>query len=82
MIRRTIRAWFASIAERVLRERPPSLGFVPPKVGDVFVSPRGRRYLVEAHLDEYHVRVRDSRTGEFDRAFWPLMVRDNGWRKE
>lgn len=53
-----------------------------PQAGEVFTNPRGRQYRVLGPSSkEGHVEVVDVATGTKDRAFWPLMVPENGWHR-
>lgn len=52
-----------------------------PRVGDVFVNPRGTQYKVVARVDDVTVEVMDLKRQTTDRATWPMMVPENGWER-
>jgi len=53
----------------------------PPPIDTIFINPRGRRYRVTS-VDGNRCTLWYVEAGHNETAFWPLMVTDNGWKRE
>lgn len=55
----------------------------PPRIGDLYISPRGRHYVVIARhpTDALRVTVEDVRSKQQDSFFWPNGIPEHGWER-